>query len=292
MARECDFCKVSPAFLFCRADSAFLCSHCDSNIHGANKLASRHERVWICEVCEQAPAAFTCKADAAVLCATCDADVHSANLLSVRHERVPITPFFDSPSPNMTRKGRTTGLIRKNRCQGDHHDVGDVDEEEVEDDDDDNEEEEECNNEDGNKEESDAVAEAEAASWLIPNDGGGVHSNVEIKYEMKPSTERMAEQYYFPEVDPYLDLDYAASMDPKFYRSAAADSIVPVQNRNITAPAAGMAVGVAAMHHHHPPPFISNISDRSYDIDITRSSNHSYSYAPSVSHSVRYNYNR
>ncbi|GMH16630.1 hypothetical protein Nepgr_018471 [Nepenthes gracilis] len=95
-AKPCDSCRSAGALLFCRADSAFLCAGCDSKIHAANGLASRHERVWMCEVCEQEPAAVTCKADAAVLCATCDQDIHSANPLSRRHERVPVVPLFDS----------------------------------------------------------------------------------------------------------------------------------------------------------------------------------------------------
>ena len=101
-ARECDSCKNSPALLFCRADSAFLCRGCDGKIHGANKLASRHERVWMCEVCEQAPAAVTCKADAAALCLSCDADIHSANPLARRHDRVPVIPFYESPAVHQT----------------------------------------------------------------------------------------------------------------------------------------------------------------------------------------------
>nr|UOF76497.1 CONSTANS-like protein [Olimarabidopsis pumila] len=97
-SRLCDSCKSTAATLFCRADAAFLCNECDGKIHNANKLASRHERVWLCEVCEQAPAHVTCKADAAALCITCDRDIHSANPLSRRHERVPITPFYDAVS--------------------------------------------------------------------------------------------------------------------------------------------------------------------------------------------------
>lgn len=89
----CDSCKSATATLFCRSDSAFLCIVCDSNIHAANKLASRHHRVSLCEVCEQAPAHVTCKADAASLCISCDHDIHSANPLARRHERVPLTTF-------------------------------------------------------------------------------------------------------------------------------------------------------------------------------------------------------
>lgn len=95
-ARLCDSCKTTSATVFCRADSAFLCLGCDCKIHAANKLASRHARVWICEVCEQAPASVTCKADAASLCVTCDRDIHSANPLARRHERFPVVPFYDS----------------------------------------------------------------------------------------------------------------------------------------------------------------------------------------------------
>ncbi|XWS17890.1 hypothetical protein CRYUN_Cryun33cG0107300 [Craigia yunnanensis] len=133
-SKLCDSCKSATATLFCRADSAFLCSNCDSKVHAANKLASRHARVWLCEVCEQAPAHVTCKADAAALCVTCDRDIHSANHLARRHERVPVTPFYDSVKPN----GAVNFL--------DERYLSDVD-----------------GNADVSKE------EAEAASWLLPN---------------------------------------------------------------------------------------------------------------------------
>jgi hypothetical protein len=94
----CDSCKSVKATLFCRSDSAFLCITCDSNIHAANKLASRHHRVSLCEVCEQAPAHVTCKADAAALCVSCDHDIHSANPLARRHERIPLTTFHHNNS--------------------------------------------------------------------------------------------------------------------------------------------------------------------------------------------------
>ncbi|XP_061374903.1 zinc finger protein CONSTANS-LIKE 4 [Gastrolobium bilobum] len=94
-SKLCDSCKSATATLYCRPDSAFLCGACDSKVHAANKLASRHPRVSLCEVCEQAPAHVTCKADAAALCLACDRDIHSANPLASRHERVPVTPFFE-----------------------------------------------------------------------------------------------------------------------------------------------------------------------------------------------------
>uniref|UniRef100_A0A0D3DCY1 Zinc finger protein CONSTANS-LIKE 4 n=1 Tax=Brassica oleracea var. oleracea TaxID=109376 RepID=A0A0D3DCY1_BRAOL len=86
-SKLCDSCKSATAALYCRPDAAFLCLSCDSKVHAANKLASRHARVWMCEVCEQAPAHVTCKADAAALCVTCDRDIHSANPLARRHAR-------------------------------------------------------------------------------------------------------------------------------------------------------------------------------------------------------------
>ncbi|RWW35815.1 hypothetical protein BHE74_00059206 [Ensete ventricosum] len=91
--RECEWCRAAPVAVYCRADAAYLCGGCDARVHGANRVASRHERVWVCEACELAPAAVTCRADAAALCAACDAEIHSANPLARRHFRVPILPI-------------------------------------------------------------------------------------------------------------------------------------------------------------------------------------------------------
>ncbi|PRQ53221.1 putative transcription factor C2C2-CO-like family [Rosa chinensis] len=106
-ARVCDTCRSAPCTVYCRADSAYLCSDCDATIHAANRVASRHERVWVCEACERAPAAFLCKADAASLCTACDADIHSANPLARRHQRVPILPISGFlHGPTATDPGR------------------------------------------------------------------------------------------------------------------------------------------------------------------------------------------
>jgi len=80
--------------VYCHADSAYLCSSCDARVHAANRVASRHERVWVCEACERAPAAFLCKVDAASLCSSCDAEIHSANPLASRHHRFPVLPIL------------------------------------------------------------------------------------------------------------------------------------------------------------------------------------------------------
>lgn len=91
--RRCDSCRSAACTVYCRLDSAYLCTGCDSRIHAVNLDASRHERVWMCEACERLPATVTCKADVAALCAECDADIHSANSLARRHHRVPILPI-------------------------------------------------------------------------------------------------------------------------------------------------------------------------------------------------------
>ncbi|KAF6169084.1 hypothetical protein GIB67_038581 [Kingdonia uniflora] len=91
--RLCDSCRAAAGAVYCRTDTAYLCTGCDARIH---QVASHHERVWVCEACENAPASITCKADAAVLCTTCDADIHSANPLAQRHHRVPIMPISGS----------------------------------------------------------------------------------------------------------------------------------------------------------------------------------------------------
>ncbi|WVZ77655.1 hypothetical protein U9M48_025499 [Paspalum notatum var. saurae] len=41
----CEVCECAPAAVTCRADAAALCAACDADIHDANPLARRHERV-------------------------------------------------------------------------------------------------------------------------------------------------------------------------------------------------------------------------------------------------------
>ncbi|CAH2072659.1 unnamed protein product [Thlaspi arvense] len=90
-ARACDTCRSTACTVYCHADSAYLCTRCDAQVHSANNVASRHKRVPVCESCGRAPAAFLCEADDASLCTACDSDVHSANPLARRHHRVPIS---------------------------------------------------------------------------------------------------------------------------------------------------------------------------------------------------------
>ena len=44
-SRACDVCGSQRARWFCAADDAHLCHRCDQNVHSANALAHRHERV-------------------------------------------------------------------------------------------------------------------------------------------------------------------------------------------------------------------------------------------------------
>nr|AAN09813.1 COL1 protein [Brassica nigra] len=99
-AQACDTCRSAACTVYCRADSAYLCTSCDAQIHAANRLASRHERVRVCESCERAPAVFFCQADAASLCTACDSQIHSANPLARRHQRVPILPISGCVATN------------------------------------------------------------------------------------------------------------------------------------------------------------------------------------------------
>ncbi|GAB4839603.1 hypothetical protein Ancab_029126 [Ancistrocladus abbreviatus] len=46
-ARTCDNCLTKRASWYCLADDAFLCHTCDSSVHSANELASRHKRVQL-----------------------------------------------------------------------------------------------------------------------------------------------------------------------------------------------------------------------------------------------------
>ncbi|KAG1364100.1 zinc finger protein CONSTANS-LIKE 4 [Cocos nucifera] len=228
-ARRCDSCKGSPALLFCRADTAYLCGTCDARVHGANKLASRHERVWMCEVCEQAPASVTCKADAAALCVSCDADIHSANPLARRHERVPVVAFLEPAASALKSAAAAAGGGGFLFKGADH-----------------------CDEEN----------EAEAASWLLPEP---IPPNPTLKVGTMEAPELKAADYFFSDVDPYLDLDYASSMDARFHPT---DSVVPVHAK---------AVGGTP-----PPPFLASDGG-----DSTRSKPSYSSYtAHSLSHSV------
>ncbi|XP_045812090.1 zinc finger protein CONSTANS-LIKE 5 isoform X1 [Trifolium pratense] len=194
----CDSCKITSAALFCRSDSAFLCINCDSRIHSANKLSSRHERVWMCEVCEQAPASVTCKADAAALCVTCDSDIHSANPLARRHERVPVEPFYDSAESvvkSSTAAAAAAASFNFVVPTDDGYGQDDVE---------------------------------TAAAWLIPNPNFGS--------KLAETPDIKTREMFFSDMDPFLDFDYSNNFQNNNCSNGLNDSVVPVQTKPIPVP--------------------------------------------------------
>ncbi|CAL8990782.1 unnamed protein product [Prunus brigantina] len=202
VAKPCDSCKNSAAALFCRVDSAFLCLTCDTKIHAANKLATRHERVWMCEVCEQAPASVTCKADAAALCVTCDADIHSANPLARRHDRVPVEPFFDSAESIIVKSAAASSVDSLNFLLPN----GAVPSYPKDD-------------------ENDA-----ASTWLIPN----LNFNSKLQMDIAPDIIKSSE-LFLPEMDSLLEFDYPNPIHHDISGSGT-DSVVPVQSDPLPPP--------------------------------------------------------
>jgi len=47
MKIQCDVCEKAPATVICCADEAALCAKCDVEVHAANKLASKHQRLLL-----------------------------------------------------------------------------------------------------------------------------------------------------------------------------------------------------------------------------------------------------
>ncbi|KAJ7534457.1 hypothetical protein O6H91_13G097200 [Diphasiastrum complanatum] len=227
MPKNCDACQAANAFVYCRADAAYLCTECDSNVHGANKLAFRHERVWLCQVCEQAPAAVTCKADSAALCVACDVDIHMANPLASRHERTVINPFYICP--DMVKGACISAVVPSSLVNGSIED-------------------QECSL--LLKDDGDESSAAEAASWLLTNPNTVLNASSKDAISSKcradvngyPSLdrdactksrkERLAKNCHLQssdmslDVEPYIDLEYVSGTSaPKRY---VADSLVPV----------------------------------------------------------------
>uniref|UniRef100_A0A0C9RN38 TSA: Wollemia nobilis Ref_Wollemi_Transcript_9603_1536 transcribed RNA sequence n=1 Tax=Wollemia nobilis TaxID=56998 RepID=A0A0C9RN38_9CONI len=98
MRVQCDVCEKAEATLVCCADEAALCSACDKQIHAANKLASKHQRIPLinpvassqlpkCDICQEKCGYFFCLEDRAILCRQCDVSIHSVNHLVAAHKR-------------------------------------------------------------------------------------------------------------------------------------------------------------------------------------------------------------
>lgn len=97
MKVQCDVCEKAQATILCCADEASLCAECDTRVHAANKLASKHQRLSLlhptsedlpcCDVCQEKTGYFFCLEDRALLCRNCDYSIHSTNALAANHKR-------------------------------------------------------------------------------------------------------------------------------------------------------------------------------------------------------------
>lgn len=93
---SCDFCDERIALLYCRADTAKLCLHCDSQVHSANALAMKHIRSQICDNCGDDSASMKCSTcENLVLCHNCYDKTHSRS--GSLHDQTPIDVFQGSP---------------------------------------------------------------------------------------------------------------------------------------------------------------------------------------------------
>ncbi|KAJ6370475.1 hypothetical protein OIU76_028704 [Salix suchowensis] len=97
MKIQCDVCEKASATVICCADEAALCAKCDIEVHAANKLASKHQRLLLqcfsnklpsCDICQEKTAFIFCVEDRALFCRDCDEPVHSAGSLSANHQRL------------------------------------------------------------------------------------------------------------------------------------------------------------------------------------------------------------
>lgn len=100
MKVQCDVCQRAEATILCCADEAALCAGCDAEIHAANKLAGKHQRVPllrtspsnpICDICQEKAGYFFCLEDRALLCRQCDVAVHTATPYVSAHQRFLVT---------------------------------------------------------------------------------------------------------------------------------------------------------------------------------------------------------
>ncbi|MED6107885.1 hypothetical protein PIB30_018340 [Stylosanthes scabra] len=96
MKIQCDVCEKVPATVICCADEAALCAKCDVEVHSANKLASKHQRLLLqclsnklprCDICQDKAAFIFCVEDRALFCKDCDEPIHLAGSLSANHQR-------------------------------------------------------------------------------------------------------------------------------------------------------------------------------------------------------------
>ncbi|OVA09171.1 zinc finger protein [Macleaya cordata] len=112
MKIQCDVCEKAPATVICCADEAALCAKCDVEVHQANKLASKHQRLLLeslsnklpkCDICQDKTAFIFCVEDRALFCRDCDEPIHSAGSLSSNHQRFLATGIRVALSSNCNK---------------------------------------------------------------------------------------------------------------------------------------------------------------------------------------------
>ncbi|KAI8027488.1 B-box zinc finger protein 25 [Camellia lanceoleosa] len=95
MKIQCDVCEKAPATVICCADEAALCAKCDIEVHAANMLASKHQRLLLqslsnklppCDICQEKATFIFCVEDRALFCRDCDEPIHSASSLFANHQ--------------------------------------------------------------------------------------------------------------------------------------------------------------------------------------------------------------
>ncbi|KAG4955518.1 hypothetical protein GLYMA_15G029500v4 [Glycine max] len=124
MKIQCDVCERAPATVICCADEAALCAKCDVEVHAANKLASKHQRLLLqclssklptCDICQDKPAFIFCVEDRALFCQDCDEPIHSAGSLSANHQRFLATGIRVASSSNCTKDNEKSHSEPPNR---------------------------------------------------------------------------------------------------------------------------------------------------------------------------------
>ncbi|XP_052208415.1 B-box zinc finger protein 24 [Diospyros lotus] len=112
MKIQCDVCEKAPATVICCADEAALCAKCDIEVHAANKLASKHQRLLLqclsgklppCDICQEKAAFIFCVEDRALFCRDCDEPIHAAGSLAASHQRFLATGIRVAPTSSCTK---------------------------------------------------------------------------------------------------------------------------------------------------------------------------------------------
>ncbi|MED6132298.1 hypothetical protein PIB30_017732 [Stylosanthes scabra] len=95
MEKVCEFCTDSRPLVYCKADAAYLCLSCDSKVHFANALSSRHLRTLVCNSCRYHLAYVQCLDHKILICQECDQKLHN---ISSPHRKRAIRSFMGCPS--------------------------------------------------------------------------------------------------------------------------------------------------------------------------------------------------